>query len=682
MQKQEDKGDAFANLLNTLAANGVKIDTADSTSSSVNDVSDNTTEAAAADTACESNALDVSKNSELINSSNHALSVEEAASVEKDDSIEADMDKDFADINGCIEADTKYKRYIEGESDELDTLKVRNYDKKEEVDTHTEGLEVVTSNDAIEDITSTKSTSISDTPSNDKHMAAYALISTAKRKSPPKSSSSTTTQSIPLKSSHVDSKTSLLTKGMSYFGRSTNTTTPKQSSVRYNNKNSDTQSVMSEISTDVKSTISSAAKAKQDKEDIILKQHLKESGLILLKRLIEFLSECPPTIDEGSLVSEWRRKKESKSPTTHQKKKKRARGLTLPASAIGWLSSQLLDDIDDTDILDDVPRQQLDCVHMSLRRVTSLRISGEVWPPPHPSTMKGKSKKNLDEGKKSLTTNLLSKLAIDTGSIDDESSCGTGPSTVYDVISPPTLSKFQYYHHEIQYNPNVNMIFFPNVNKLVINGIPPNWISNLDTCKRLDVFQLERGCILDVNLLFFPGDVIPPVDTSIQEDSIPRNLSLIDENMEKKVEATTLQQQSADDDDIKQQPILSATPFEYKSISKLKLANCAMGETAGLRGIKRRRRSNNVPRIPPLARFPNLTSLNLSNNELFKSKTVFAGLSALPLLSSIDLSYNRLSRYVLCVSGVSNDFKNILTDHSHLFTLLILFAAWMIYSCI
>ena len=649
MQKQEDKDDAFANLLNTLAANGVKIDTTVDSSSTSANLSDNTPNAAAAADICESKALDVNKkNSELINSSDHTLNIgEEASVVEKDDSIEEDMDKDFADINGCIEADTMYKRYIEGESNELisDTLKVSNQDE-EEVETSTDGLKPDTPNDATEDVPNTKSPSISDTPSNDKQMAAYASISTAKRKSPPKSSSSITTQSIPLKSSQADSKTSLLTKGMSYFGRGT-ATTPKQSSVRYNNTNSDTQSVMSEIT-----TISSAAKAKQEKEDIILKQHLKESGLILLKRLIEFLSECPPTVDEGSLVSEWRRKKESKSPSTHQKKKKRARGLTLPASAIGWLSSQLLDDINDADILDDVPRQQLDCVHMLLRRVTSLRISGEVWPPPHPSTIKGKSKKNLDEGKKSLTTNLLSKLAIDTGSIDDESSCGTGgPSSVYDVLSPPTLSKFQYYHHELQYNPNVNMIFFPNVSKLVINGIPPHWISNLDTCKQLDIFQLERGCILDVNLLFFPGDVIPPVDTS-QEDTIPRNLSLIDENMEKKVDATTLQQQSADDDDkddIKQQPILSATPFEYKSISKLKLSNCAISETAGLRGIKRRRRSNNVPRIPPLARFPNLTSLNLSNNELFKSKTVFAGLSALPLLSSIDLSFNRLSRYLVCV---------------------------------
>lgn len=659
MQKQVDKGDAFANLLNTLAANGVKIDNAVETSSTSVNVSDNNTDTAAADT-CVSNALDVSKkNSELIsNSSEHALSVEEAASVvEKNDSIEADMDKDFADINGCIEADTLYKRYIEDESDELgDTYKVSNQaeqtQQEEEVDNHTKGLEVGISKDSVED---TNSSSTLDTPSNDKQMAAYAPISTAKRKTPLKSNSSATTQSIPLKSSQVDSKTSLLTKGMSYFGRST-MTTPKQSSVRYNNTNSDTQSVMSEISTDVKSTISSAAKAKQEKEDIILKQHLKESGLILLKRLIEFLSECPPTIDEGSLVSEWRRKKESSKSlsTTQQKnnKKKRARGLTLPASAIGWLSSQLLDDIDDTDILDDVPRQQLDCVHMLLRRVTSLRISGEVWPPPHPSTIKGKSKKNLDDGKKSLTTNLLSKLAIDTGSIDDESSCGTGgpSSTVHDVISPPTLSKFQYYHHEkIQYNPNVNMIFFPNVSKLVINGIPPNWISNLDTCKKLDIFQLEKGCILDVNMLFFPGDVIPPIDTSLHEDCIPRNLSLIDEDMEKKV--TTDQHDGDDDkDNIKQQPVLSATPFEYKSISKLKLSNCAISETAGLRGIKRRRRSNNVPRIPPLARFPNLTSLNLSNNELFKSNTVFAGLSALPLLSSIDLSFNRLSRYVLlCV---------------------------------
>jgi hypothetical protein len=31
---------------------------------------------------------------------------------------------------------------------------------------------------------------------------------------------------------------------------------------------------------------------------------------------------------------------------------------------------------------------------------------------------------------------------------------------------------------------------------------------------------------------------------------------------------------------------------------------------------------------------------------LFRTKTAFAGLSSLPLLSSINLSYNRLSRYV------------------------------------
>jgi hypothetical protein len=415
-------------------------------------------------------------------------------------------------------------------------------------------------------------------------------------------------QSSPLSAATPSDTSSLLTMGMSLFTRGSRRIRPTR------NEN-DAMTVFSEMSHDVKS------EPKSDKDDDDpLRQHLEESGLVLLKRLIDFLSDCPPAPDEGmgnlSLIGQ----STAKSP------KKRHRGLTLPATAIGWIFTQIHDpDNDDLKILGgciQVPKQQLECIEMLFKRVTNLRISGEAWPPP--MSLTGKAAGDIvNTAKKSLATNLLSKFSGDPSSIAGDVADDASIETASTVPTQMSFSPFQRYYHELQSCPRVNMSFFPNATKVIIDGIPPNWVININTLKNLEMFQMEKGCIIDINRLFFPSDVT--------EAHKRHCLGLVtggeDVIVDEEERGSTRSRKSACFD-------------VYFSLSKLRLSHCAIGETAGLRG----RRA--VPRLPTFSRFPNLVSLNISHNELFKTKTALAGLSSLPQLSSLNLSYNRLTRYV------------------------------------
>jgi hypothetical protein len=464
--------------------------------------------------------------------------------------------------------------------------------------------------------------------SNDDQVAHDASLRAEKYKQ--KSSSPTTSASIqteiscPQASARAQptptlEKVSFLSRGMTLFAKS-----PTKLDVGYSMRNdNDAISVISEITHDVKTESKSAKKYAvddDDDDDDALKSHLEESGLVLLKRLIEFLSECPAA-EEGSEHTS-----SDKSSQYHTNNKKRHRGLTLPASAIGWLSTQLLHNsgnfpADGTGDRLTVPKQQLECLQSLFTRVTNLRVSGEAWPPPHTSVPGKAAEDVVRSAKKSIAVNVLSRFGNDRaptngGHTIDGGSCGATPYHCHDENS---ISEFQRFYHEILHKPDVNMTFFPNATKVVIDGIPPNWVTNMDSLSKLDMFQMERGCILDINQLFFPSDSIASFMAEVNRDDTRGFI----------VEQNELSHRP--------KPI----PFVYSSLSKLRLSNCAIGETAGLR---RRRTSSCMTLPPPLARFPNLESLDLSRNELFRIRTAFAGLSDLPRLSSINLSYNRLSR--------------------------------------
>eukprot|EP00985_Skeletonema_marinoi_P024768 scaffold17539_cov182-Skeletonema_marinoi.AAC.3 len=458
----------------------------------------------------------------------------------------------------------------------------------------------------------------------------------------PRKQSTRKDQQLPPKSP-IDNS-SLLSRGISML-RNSKQVTP--TSRRTRGMDNDNSSVVSDI------TRGDLSPRANKFDDGTLKRHLEESGLLLLKRLIEFLSECPPAQDEDAPIVPSR----GRSPAGKQRKK--LRGLTLPATAIGWISHQIIrfDSIDNSEsnieAFEDtedgyfVPKHQLQCVQFLLRRVVSVRISGEPWPP-QAATKKATSANRSNQA--GLSSRILSKFASDqsaAGESAEEDSCGT---SIYDE-KEKNLSPFQRYYHELQSKPHINMEIFPNATKVVIDGIPPNWVINLDSLKNLDMFQMEKGCLLDINQLFFPSDV--PIKFS------ERHLSLIEEDNAKE------RHHFNTDTCVKKEQ----QPFVYSSLSKLRLSNCAIGEISGLRGRSKRSArqyqstSFRPKKIPPFSRFPNLVSLNLSHNEIFRTKSAFAGLSSLPMLSSINLSYNRLSRLDDVFMHIGNVTELILTGN-------------------
>ena len=417
-------------------------------------------------------------------------------------------------------------------------------------------------------------------------------------------------------------ESSFISRGLNLFGRraASSRSTPH-----------DDGSVISELS-DVKSIKSSRATINnnlvldQKREDARMQAHLQESGLILLKRLIDFLSVCPLSPDEiqNGTISDGNRDSARKKP----------RGLTLPASAVGWISIQIsiIDNDDsvnhnlDEDIIIDCPRQQIQMVQSLLRRVTSIRLTNDKWPPALPAlisevgeTVKRKAFSSIPERGivSSASSKILSKFTDQSSIAPSSTGASLGDSVSTGTAKETVLTSFQRYFHELQYNPRVDMKLFPFASKVVVDGIPPHWIRHLYSLKNLEMFQMEKGCILDVNRLFFSLDRVDSDAPSVMDGG-------------------------------KTSPL-----YMYKSVTKLRLSNCAISEAAGLRGERKLNLSNaessddlntQSERIPTLSRFPNLESLNLSHNELFRTKTAFAGLSSLPFLSSINLSHNRLSR--------------------------------------
>ena len=456
-------------------------------------------------------------------------------------------------------------------------------------------------------------------------------------------------QQLPPKSPMDNS--SILSRGISMLKSSKQTTPPPppphSNSRRTRGIDTDNSSVVSDITRDT------TPKANNKYDDGTLKRHLEESGLLLLKRLIEFLSECPPAPDEDSPIV---------PPSFHSGRnqpRRRQRGLTLPAAAVGWISQQVarfesdddnssesnIEAFEDTEDGYFVPKQQLECVQFLLRRVISVKVSGEPWPP-QAATKKATS----DNQATSFSSRILSKFTSDQSTAGDnsvdEESCGT---SIWDERDK-NLSPFQRYYRNLQSKPDINMELFPNATKVVIDGSPPNWITNLDSLKKMDMFQMEKGCLLDINQLFFPSD-IP------KRQNLEMKLSLIDEDISK--EGFNYKSPDIHEEEAKQL-------FVYSSITKLRLSTCAIGEMSGLRGRSKRQfqhMSSRPKKTPPFSRFPNLVSLNLSHNEIFRVKSAFAGLSSLPMLSSIDLSYNRLSRLDDVFMYIGNVTELILTGN-------------------
>ena len=347
-----------------------------------------------------------------------------------------------------------------------------------------------------------------------------------------------------------------------------------------------------------------------------LGKRLEHASTILVDRLFDYLS---------------------KLPTECSQKLKPDFGLTLPASAIGWLSTQMFplseEEEDPTWVQPSLwmgpsMRDRLALLKYLLPRATHLRVSLEEWPPPKTAS----TRRHDRNGRNSSNNNgnfdndfvgrdvSLSAISVHSGVTMDTHQQRSGP--------PPNVQSFLVYYHELRHHPRVDMQLFPNLRVLFLEKVPPEWVTNLSfLAEKLELVRSQSAALFDMQRFLFQTTT---------------NISTINED-----------------------PLAptAGKPAEFIKLTHLKMTNSGIGELSGMRG---RRSSSNrgpksprsthedpleppldaaIPTPPPLSRLPSLVSLSLANNELRTVKTALAGLSSLSHLTRLDLSNNFIESF-------------------------------------
>jgi Leucine-rich repeat (LRR) protein len=346
-------------------------------------------------------------------------------------------------------------------------------------------------------------------------------------------------------------------------------------------------------------------------------------------------------------------------------------GVTLPASALAWLASQIiylrrsrqyhpsnknnnnqsLNDSLDDDFLD--AAYSLDCdhleqqnlienalwmgssmrdrlllIHFLLPRATHLRIVLEAWPPPKKTTRPTRKSRRL---RRDHHGNQQQQQRSSSSPLGDDhdlafSSMSVQSALTEDDAGPPepnAASFLQNYYH-LEQRPRIEISIFSNLQVLVLDQVAPDCILNLHHARHtLRVLRVERACIYNLHTFLFPkpSSQQPPFASRQQDIS----------NADDPLAAPPSSQEAEEGDD---------GNMVYWELTHIKLSHCCIGEMSKMRA------SPTNPH-PPLSRCPRLVSLCLSHNQIFKSSTALAGLSSLPWLSKLDLSYNQISRYVV-----------------------------------
>lgn len=342
----------------------------------------------------------------------------------------------------------------------------------------------------------------------------------------------------------------------------------------------------------------------------------------LIDLLFEYLNKCCG-VEARQLFQHHRQEEhEHIQESTFSQK-----GLSLPASAIGWLSAYLYPSGADKNYqqqwFDASSDRERSCLpnaspgprmqnKFSLLRtllsnnVTHLRITGVAWP----GNVKRKRSRNRE-------------------SIDTTNNTPRRRGRMLLNFDSRTTSSFLAFYRHLQNNPRLDMRLFPNVQYLHLEGVPGEWLSNLNVTRPcLQRLLVKRGHIRNISNFFDMEQVI--------QSNIPKDDGSIDATNHFH---TPQKVGSSLDHEITAAPALleMQQPVTFSKLTHLSLSYCGIGE---LSDLGRHTRKNLF--WSPLSSLSSLKTLDLSHNELCDPGSALQGLDHLPMLSGIDLSFNRI----------------------------------------
>lgn len=298
-----------------------------------------------------------------------------------------------------------------------------------------------------------------------------------------------------------------------------------------------------------------------------------------------------------------------KGNSTQQNQSKR--GLTLPAAAVGWIAIEMYSSEPREEFRDKLAR-----LRSLLPRATRVRVTADEWPPLSATSIKKRQRQRGWEN--------LEKLR-------------DGGLLTNDDFEETWL--FLDYYSALMESPPVDMGLFPNCEVLLIEKIPTSCIRNMNMIQgSLQVFRVEKTRIADLESFLIPADA--------------------SDSKEEQAEFLAL----SSDDPLAPKVPLSSPRSPFPQLTHIKLSGCSLSETSGLVPTECESGLKNSP----LARLTNLRSICLSHNDL-ASENALSGLSKMPFLTKVDLSFNKIE----CLKRAHFHLGNIQTlvlSHNHLTT--------------
>ena len=356
--------------------------------------------------------------------------------------------------------------------------------------------------------------------------------------------------------------------------------------------------------------------SREIKRDRKLVQKLQVASEDLLDRLFTFLSRLPEEESDGDAAG---------CPQVHhhanQESSNNNAGITLPASAIGWLASQFFGNarllnpdhwVDETEPSSDLSRSydasvlsasvhdRLALLKYLLPRLQQLRISTDPWP---------KTKQNAT-------------LRSDAGVVTD----------------------FLQQYLQLLYSPIVDLRLFPNLTVLVLDQVPPDHVSYLSSLQHLQVLRIEQSCIYNLPNLFARRDMTGAISSSSDDPLMPPNdaaTSFLPQLKRVKLSQCCLTSDSLIDE-WHISPLSRLTQLHALSLSHNQLRRAA----TLLRALRNKPflsrldlSHNQLTRLhQAYLCLGNLQELNLSHNQLVSTN----GLDRLFSLEALWLDHNRL----------------------------------------
>jgi hypothetical protein len=167
-------------------------------------------------------------------------------------------------------------------------------------------------------------------------------------------------------------------------------------------------------------------------------------------------------------------------------------GMTLPASAIGWISQDYL-----TNPISSMYRDRVRSLKVILSRVTHLRVTRQLWPPELRTSKHSHQQSTSPTTSTSTRQQQQRRRRRPLETLQMPSASSSSVCSALTTEDPISQSSFLESMALLEKHPSLDLtIVFPSLQFLVLESVPITWIANFaDVIPKLTILRIHKACL-------------------------------------------------------------------------------------------------------------------------------------------------------------------------------------------